>query len=240
MATATLPPASSPPPAGVAALAGLVDYLSPGQRLLVTGVRYADFVGLAEWRDAVRRLGVRLAFDRGDLEIMVVTNPHERFHKLIALLIEEWITGIGGDYLPSGQLTHRREDLQQGFEPDQCYYIQNWQKVAGVREIDFTKDPPPDLAVEAEVSRTLLKRLPIYAAFKIPEVWRYNGKRLIVLVLQADGLYQESSFSLALPTLPLAELPQFLALADDASISYATIARRFREWIRTLPPAAQG
>lgn len=161
----------------------MVERLKPGQHMLVTGVRFSDFVGMAEWRDAAGRYGVRLAYDHGNLEIMVVTNPHERFRKIVALLIEEWITGSGGEYLPSGHLTHIREDLERGFEPDECYYIQNWQKVSGMCEIDFTRDPPPDLAVEAEVSRTLLKRLPLYAAFKIPEVWRYNGERLIVLLL---------------------------------------------------------
>jgi Uma2 family endonuclease len=237
MATATIPSVAALPPPAVPTLAGLVSYVEPGQHLLLTGVHYADFVGLAEWRDMARRWSVRLAYDHGELEIMVVTNTHERFRKIVAMLIEAWIEEIGGDFLPSGQLTHMREDLQRGFEPDECYYIQNWKKVSGMREIDFTKDPPPDLAVEAEVSRTLLKRLPIYAAFKVPEVWRYNGERLIVLLLQPDESYQESSISKALPTLPLGELPRFLSLAEDASISFATIGRRFREWVRTLPIA---
>jgi Uma2 family endonuclease len=236
MTTATIPPAASPPPSGVAKLYSLVNLVEPGERLLITGVRYADFMRLAEWRDDAHRYAVRLAYDHEKLEIMVVTNPHERFRKIIALLIETWIEETGGDYLPSGQLTHRREDLKRGFEPDECYYIQNWKKVAGIREIDFTRDPPPDLCVEAEVSRTLLERLPIYAAFKIPEVWRYNGERLLVLHLQVDGSYQESSISRALPTLPLAELPRFLSQAEDLSTSFAAISRQFREWIHTLSP----
>ncbi len=215
-----------------------MNYVEPGERLVLTGVRYADFERLAEWRDVAGRRAIRLAYDHGKLEIMVVTNPHERFRKIVALLIEVWIEETGGDYLPSGMLTHRREDLDRGFEPDECYYIQNWKKVTGIRQIDFVKDPPPDLTVEAEVSRTLLGRLPIYASFKIPEVWRYNGERLIVLLLQPDGSYRESATSLALPTLTLAELPRFLTLAEDASIGFAAISRQFRAWIRTLPPIA--
>jgi Uma2 family endonuclease len=235
MTTATVPPAASPSPSAVPTLAGLVNYVQPGQRLLLTGVWYADFERLAEWRDAAGRRAVRLAYDHGKLEIEVVTHTHERFRKTVALLIESWITETGGEYVPSGQLTHKWEDLECGFEPDECYYIQNWNKVSGVREIDFTKDPPPDLAVEAEVSRTLLDRLPIYAAFKVPEVWRYNGERLTVLLLQSDGLYQESATSRALPTLPLSELPRFLEMATR--VDYATISRQFRAWVRSLPPA---
>ena len=237
MTIATLAAPASPPLAGPK-IAGLVNYVEPGEHLLLTGISYDDFVRLAEWRDEVRRWNVRLAYDRGKLEIMVVTNAHERFRKIVAILIETWIEATGGDYLPSGQLTHRREDLQRGFEPDEYYYIQNWRAVSGIREIDFTKDPPPDLAVEAEVSRTVLDRLPIYAAFKIPEVWRYDGEQLIVLLLQSDGTHRESSASRALPTLPLAELPRFLALANDLTIGFAEISRQFRTWIRTLPQAA--
>src|SRR5439155_22415191 len=102
------------------------------------------------------------------------------------LLIEAWIAETGSEYVPSGQLTHKRKDLERGFEPDECYYIQNWRKVAGLREIDFSTDPPPDLTIEVEASRSLLGRLPILAAFQIPEVWRYDGEHLTVLLLQPN------------------------------------------------------
>jgi Uma2 family endonuclease len=167
---------------------------------------------------------------------MVNTNTHERFRKIIALLIEAWLEETGGRYVPSGQLTHKREDLDQGFEPDECYYIQNCDKVIGVREVDFNQDPPPDLAVEAEVSRTVLERLPLYAAFKVPEIWRYDEERLIVLLLKPDGSYQESITSRALPNIPLSELSPFLEMATH--VDYGTIGRQFKSWIRTLPPIA--
>ena len=163
-------------------------------------MRYADYVELLHARTEAGRAGVRITYDRGEMEIMVVGSTHERLKKIVALLIETWIEETGGDYLPSGGMTHLRADLEKGFEPDECYYVQNWAKVAGTREIDLSKDPPPDLAVEIEVSRTVLNRLPIYAAFKIPEVWRYNGSRLTVLLLQPDGSYRESSVSRAMPT----------------------------------------
>lgn len=223
-----------PPPSAVDRLAAIASLVEPGEHVLITGVTYADFMSLAEWRDAACRWSIRLAFDTGDLEIMVVTNPHERFHRIVALLVEEWLMETQTPYLPSGHLTHRREDLQKGFEPDQCYYIQNWKPVAGFCEIDFTKDPPPDLAIEAEKSRKVLNRLPIYAAFEVPEVWRYNGERLIVLLLQPDGTYRESTVSRAFPSLPLAELPHFLALAKDVSMNFVSISRLFREWARSL------
>lgn len=239
MSTTTVPPAA-PAPAWkpqTKALMSLIDYAEPGFRLSLTGVRYADYVELLHARTDAGRAGVRITYDHGEMEIMVVGSTHERLKKIVALLIEMWIEETGGAYLPNGGMTHLRSDLEKGFEPDECYYVQNWAKVAGPREIDLTKDPPPDLTVEIEVSRTVLNRLPIYAAFKIPEVWRYDGSRFAVLLLQPDGSYRESSVSRAMPTLPITEVPRLLALADDVSLDFIAIRRRIREWIRSLPTA---
>lgn len=227
MATAT-----TPAPTGSAAptLAGLVDYVAPGRQLLLTGVSWDDYERLLIWRDENRR-GVRLTYDRGSLEIMVVGNPHERFRKVLALLVEGWLSETGGQYVPSGQLTHKRADLERGFEPDECYYIQNWQKAAGVGAIDFATDPPPDLMLEVEVSRSVLGRLPVIADFKVPEVWRYDGEKVTILLRGADGEYHEAAASLAVPTFPFADAPRFLAMAA-ARDSYADIDRRFRAWVR--------
>jgi Uma2 family endonuclease len=213
----------------------LIDYAEPGFRLSLAGVRFADYVELLHARTEAGRRGVRIAFDRGEMEIVVAGSTHERLKKIVALFVETWLAETGTPYLPSGSMTHLRSDLEKGFEPDECYYVQNWAKVAGLREIDFGKDPPPDLTVEIEVSRSVLNRLPIYSAFKIPEVWRYDGSRLAVLLLQSDGSYRESSVSRALPALPVAEIPQLLALAGDVSLDFIAIRRRILEWIRSRP-----
>jgi Uma2 family endonuclease len=240
MNTTTVPPVT---PASAwkpqtRALMALIDYAEPGFRLSLAGVRYADYVELLHARTDAGRKGVRIAFDRGEMEIMVVGGTHERLKKIVAALIETWMEETGCEYLPSGGMTHLRNDLEKGFEPDECYYVQNWAKVTGARDIDFTKDPPPDLTVEIEVSRSVLNRLPIYAAFKIPEVWRYDGSRLVVLLLQQDGTYQESPISRAMPTLPIAEVPRILTMANDLTIGVLEMKRRIREWIRSLPPTA--
>lgn len=236
MSTATVPPAAPARSPRTNALMALIDHAEPGFRLSLAGVRYDDYVELLHARTDAGRSGVRIAYDRGEVEIMVVGGTHERLKKIVDLLIETWIEETGGKYLPSGGMTHLRADLQKGLEPDECYYIQNWQKVAGTRELDLTKDPPPDLAVEIEVSRTVLNRLPIYAAFRVPEVWRYNGARFTVLLLQNDNTYRESSVSRALPALPVAEVQRVLSLADDVSLDFIDMRRRTREWVRALPP----
>ena len=236
MSTAVAPPAPMLAAPATPRLAVTVNLLRPGQRVLFTDISWDEYEALLEWRDEHRR-GVRLTYDRGELEIMVTGSTHERLKGIVALLIAGWVAETGGNCTSFGNVTHLRDDLERGIEPDECYYVQNWAAVAGLRDIDFAKDPPPDLAVEIEVSRTVLSRLPIFAAFKVPEVWRYNGARLVILVLQADGAYAESPTSPAMPTLPVAELVPFLALATDLTLSNAAIDRQFRAWVRSLPAA---
>ena len=226
---------AAPARVAIPTLAGLVNYVRPGESLLLTGVAWEDYEQLLDWRDDWRRT-VRLTYDHGKLGIMVVTNLHERLRKMLALLIEAWISETGGDYVPSGQLTHKRKDLERGFEPDECYYIQNWQKVPGLREVDFTVDPPPDLSIEVEVSRSVLGRLPIIAAFKVPEVWRYDGERVTVLLLDTDGTYRESPVSVAIPNFPFANAPHYLGMAAAIDAGFASIDRQFRAWIRSTSP----
>ena len=52
-----------------------------------------------------------------------------------------------------GSTTLNREDLDRGAEPDNCYYIQNQPLVAG-RRVNLATDPPPDLIVEVDITRT--------------------------------------------------------------------------------------
>jgi len=230
----TLPPGRETAP-DVAALADLLVNLQPGRRVTVAPMDWDAYEYLLAVRDESGRRGVRLTYDRGSLELMPTTNLHERLKKILALLIEAWLAETGADYLPSGGLTIRRKDLQRGFEPDECYYVQNWRKVAGLRELDFTTDPPPDLTVEAEVTRPVDSRLPVFAAFRIPEVWRYDGERVTVLLLGPDGTYQSAAASRAIPNFPFADAPRFLTLAESVEVSFAAIDRQFRAWVRSLP-----
>ena len=97
-------------------------------------------------------------------------------------------------------MTCKREDIEKGFEPDNCFYVQNeprmWQKM----EIDLTIDPPPDLAIEIEMTRSAIKKITsIYAAFGVPEVWRFDGNKLQAYEL-IEGGYQPRESSLCFPS----------------------------------------
>jgi Uma2 family endonuclease len=120
--------------------------------------------------------------------------------------------------------------VDRGIEPDNCYWIANEALVRDKSEIDLNVDPPPDLFVEVEVSRSFLDRLEIAAKLNVPEVWRIRGTELQVLLLQPDGNYAESDRSTAFPGFPVTEIAQFLQRAPG--VDYTTQMRRLREWVR--------
>jgi Uma2 family endonuclease len=129
-----------------------------------------------------------------------------------------------------GSMTCRREKLERALEPDDCYWIANEPLVRGRDVIDLDTDPPPDLFLEIDISRSFLDRLGICARLKVPEVWRWGGQTLRVCILGPDGNYVESERSRAFPFLPLAEITRFMLLAN--TMSETKLLRAFRAWVR--------
>ena len=171
----------------------------------------------------------RFAYDRGMLEIMVVSSRHERPNRLIALLVEVVAEEMGLDLENLGSTTFKREDLQRGFEPDSCFYVQNEERVRGKYEIDPNVDPPPDLVLEVDITNPSLDRFPIYAPFGVPEVWRYDGERVIIYELRSTG-YAEVAESLALPPFTGDVLTRFVK--QGLTTRRTSWMRRVREWAR--------
>lgn len=204
-------------------------------QFVFAGVSWIDYLRLLDARRAAGRGAVRIVYAGGEVEIVTVGNFHERWKKTLSGLLETYLIEARIDFAPSGGLTIKREDLERGFEPDDSYYIQNVARAGGFRELDFATDPPPDLAVEVENTRSAVPKLPLYAAFRIPEIWRFDGERLTILTLNPDGNYTAASASLAIPAFPLEALGQYLKLAE--TVSYPELLRRFRDFVRTLPPA---
>jgi Uma2 family endonuclease len=129
-----------------------------------------------------------------------------------------------------GSLTCRREDLARGLEPDQCYYIQNENVVWDKEQIDLNQDPPPDLVVEIDVTSSSIDRLSLYASLGVPEVWRYDGNRLIIYQLEAQE-YVERTVSPTFPFLSQVEMLRFLELRRTTKEN--ALIRLFREWVRS-------
>jgi Uma2 family endonuclease len=125
-------------------------------------------------------------YDRGDLLIRVLSPEHEGINDVFKLVINLLAEEFGLESQSFGSMTHKREELQRGFEPDSCFYFKNEARMRGKKRLDLSVDPPPDLVVEIDITHPSLNRLPIFAAFGIPEVWRFDGEKLEILLL-TDG-----------------------------------------------------
>jgi len=238
MSTATVPPRIR---AGIRMAEALIEALpdlEPGEPMILIGVPWAMYERLLVERDRLRP-GVKLTYDRGRLEIMTVSRVHERWKGVLARLIETLTQELRIPLVSGGNLTIRREDLERGLEPDECYYVQNARAMVPMRELDFTRDPPFDLVIEVEQSRPIGEaRLSVLDNLGVREVWSFNGRALRVLHRQPEGGYQERPASAAFPQLPPAELDRFLGRVGQ--VDDTTLVLEFVAWVRqTLsPPAA--
>jgi len=199
----------------------------PGNQLLLKDITWQMFetilAELGEHRAS------RLSYSNGTLEIMVPLPEHEIGKENIGDLVKILLEELDIEFGSWGSTTLKNANMAQGLEADACFYIQNEAAVRGKNRIDLETDPPPDLAIEIDItSRTQLNN---YEALGVPELWRYNGCNLQISVLQ-NGKYIQSDRSLQFPNFPITELiPQYLEQSKTAGRNVAMKA--FRAWVRT-------
>ena len=201
----------------------------PEQRMLLRGVAWETYERLLA--DHANASTPRFFFDRGALEIMSPSSEHEEQKQALTLLVEMLADGLGIDIRNLGSTTFRRSDLERGFEADVCFYVQNAEGMRGKTHIDPAVDPAPDLVIEIEISTPALNKLPVYADFGVPEVWRYDGKRLLILRLHGNS-YVESAESQSFPVASSAQIS--LLVERSASLRRTQWLQELRNWIRKL------
>jgi Uma2 family endonuclease len=203
--------------------------VTPESRVLLRGVTWETYERLL---DDLGDSRVRLTYADGDLEIMAPSHSHERYAYLLGRAVEAMTEERGIPILGGGSTTFRLRDRKVGLEPDRCYWVQNAARVRGRPEIDLMVDPAPDLAIEAEVSRRALDRLPLFASLGVGEVWRYDGEQLAIHVRGPSGSFAEQATSRCFPWLPIAQFTAQIAAAVDAPDD-TTWIRSFRAWVRS-------
>ena len=194
-------------------------------RVLLDGVSWQTYSALV---DESEHASGRMTYDQGTLEIMSPLMPHESGKRLLGRMIEMFTLLRGIDIRSSASTTFRRTDLKRGFEADESYYIQFAAQIRSNRDIDLSIDPPPDLVVEVEMTRSAIDKLRLFASMGIPEVWRYDGKTLWIGSLQKDK-YIEAEFSHVLPDFPVELASEFLAQRFE--ISETELIRQFAELV---------
>ncbi len=151
------------------------------QRIILPGSQWCTYAQLLQDRGDSH--AVLLNYDQGTLELMAPSLSHEHANRVLAMLVETVALASDVDLYPAGSTTFTRQDLARGFEPDSCYYITHAAAVRGKATIDLTTDPPPDLVIEIDITRSSLDKFPLYAAIGVPEVWHYTGDELTIVCL---------------------------------------------------------
>jgi Uma2 family endonuclease len=205
----------------------MVELPSPPQRFVLQGVRWEVY---QELRKLPENDHVRMTFDEGVLEMMTPSAGHERWSDLIGQLISVWRLELAVDIVSCRSMTLIRKDLKKGLEPDNCYYIQHESQVRHKSVLDFAVDPPPDLAIEIDVSKNSAGKRKLYAAFGVPEVWRYDGQQIEVYALGPKQRYLPCVESICFPGIPLAEMARVLGRMSTERETALILS--FRDYVR--------
>jgi Uma2 family endonuclease len=190
-------------------------------------------VGWDDYEAMLRIVGdrrIRVTYDAGTMEVRMPSQRHEQAAQLLGLFVPRLAEELEIPYEPLGMTTWKRRGLAKGLEPDQCYYIQNQAIVREREAIDLDVDPPPDLAIEVDITHSSLDRMAIYAGLRVPEVWLYDGRVLTIYHLDPDGHYQPRDSSLSFPHLRAADVERFVELGRTTD--KLGWSRMLREWVR--------
>jgi Uma2 family endonuclease len=200
--------------------------IKPGQRI------YLQEVSWLEFEQILLELGekrvTRIAYCAGELEIRMPLPEHERIKVLISNLLVVLLEELDLPWESLGSSTFKNSKMKTGIEPDDCFYLKNCQAIIGKKRLDLAIDPPPDLAIEIDL--TSPTQLSAYEALSVPEIWRYQQGKLAIFIF-VDGHYLESAHSSLFPTLPINEGFSRI-LERNSEILMSEARKEFRQWVK--------
>jgi Uma2 family endonuclease len=187
--------------------------LSPGSAMTVSGLSWQHYqLLLAELGDD---RATRLAYSNGVLEIRMPSQLHEIINRLLSKIIFALAEELGLEIVDLGSTTWNREDLDKGIEPDSCFFIQNAHRVQGLNP-QIPPGLPPDLAIEVDIASASDKKLAIYQALGVPELWVYSKGKVSILDLRQDQ-NQGVTHSLAFPAISSLQLQEWITFRETTS-----------------------
>lgn len=201
--------------------------LQEGQTIVLDHINWSEFESILE--DLGERRRSRIAYYQGVLEIRMPLPEHERPKIIIGDLVKILLDELGMESESLGSTTFKRQRMQAGIEPDDCFYIQNYRAMIGKKRLDLEVDPVPDLAIEIDV--TSQTKLSAYEALGVAEIWRLKDNKLEINLLQ-NGKYISSDTSQIFPLFPVIE-GFSLFLDRSTELPASTLRREFRQWVQT-------
>ena len=208
----------------------IVSRLSSDTVVIWHGVTWEDYEELLE--QVGEASGLRISYNDGTLKVMTLSHEHEKYVRFIDRLVSTLSLRLKINILFFGSATMKKRQKRKGNEPDACFYVQTAGVIGNRIHLSMEVDPPPDVAVEVDVHHDSQDKYSIYAAFGVPEIWRYDGEEMKIYLLE-DGRYVESPTGSALPMLTAGILTEYLARLREEGEFNTILA--FDAWLQSLP-----
>lgn len=197
------------------------------QRTVLHNISWESFEALL--KDTGEHRGLRFAYEDGTLEIMTPLfgheNPKIQFDRFIIVLAEELEIEIKS----AGSTTLKKCNKTKGIEPDKCYYIKNELAVRGIKTLDLESAPPPDLAIEIDITSSSVNKFNIYSALGVTELWRYDRSNLNFYEL-VEQQYVKRDYSIAFPIVSVDDINRFIE--QSKTMPEIALLKSFRTWLR--------
>ncbi|MBC7804908.1 MAG: Uma2 family endonuclease [Akkermansiaceae bacterium] len=207
--------------------------LRPGEAFALYGVSFETFLRLSKELEG----SPRLAYDDRVLELRMPSEAHEELNRIIALLVALVLGEWRREVRDLGSMTHKDAATERGFEPDTCFYAVETSDNGGTRSV-------PLLAVEMEVTNDAVDKMPLYAAFGMPEVWRLalsgTGEVRVRYFVLTDSSYTEETESVVLAPLTTETLRGFLSARLTATQGFGDWIHSVQDWARQNRPEVAG
>jgi Uma2 family endonuclease len=205
--------------------------------MVIEGVSWDAYVAL---NDSIgERKNPRMIYCEGRLTLLTRSS---RRHAWYAERLAEFVTALaeGLDIVweDAGCATYRREKKKSGADGDKTFYFAGHAELMkGAQNIDLEIQPPPDLAIEVEVSHSADDAMRVWGRLRVPEVWRYDpiAEEFGFWLRRQSGTYNQSQRGLAFPDLTAADVVGQMRLADQ--LGAGAWHRRLPAWVReTIVP----
>lgn len=200
--------------------------LPPGAVIRLPG-NWQDYQQLSQ--QLGDRSSPRLKYRQGEILLMSPLPEHGRNVNIIADVVKVCLDFLEREYEAFTPITMELPE-ESGIEPDYCFYIDNWQAVAGKNRIDWRVAPAPDLAIEIDV--TSYTDVNDYLPYQVPEVWIWRQKQLIIYGWESAS-YRLQTSSRYFPQINIvAAIAECLQVASDRNTSVAI--RQLRQKLSNL------
>jgi Uma2 family endonuclease len=181
-----------------------------------------------------------ITYDRGQLEMIEPHPAHDRVQRLIESLLLVLADETGDELRNLGAMLLKQPELGIAIQPDACYYLEQQVRPGDRAELDLRQVPTPDLVIDVQFEPGEPKRLAMFAAIGIPEVWQYTTQmdeaevlkgQLVMLQLQGDR-YHPVANSVLYDFLPGQQVTEFIAQSDTMGLAQALTL--LRSWAKSV------